>query len=115
MTQSVLGELADGLIEALFLGMRDHTVLIGQADNLRPEHAHGVIHSRDESGVVVRYGFMADKPHKLKRPHPESVASLFKQAKLLGFNPQQIEVSVGKYRRVYEENRLDPVYVQPLN
>jgi len=110
-----LGELADNLIDALFLGMRDHTVLIGQADNLRPEHAHGVIHSRAPEGVMTRHGFTADKPHKLKRPHPESVASLFKQARLLGFNPQQIEVSVGKYRRVYEEHRPEPVYVQPLN
>lgn len=114
MSQSVLGELADGLIEALFLGMRDHTVQIGHAPHLRPEHAHGIIHATNAQGRTEHIGFVAEKPNKLKRPHPESIVSLFKQARDLGFAPKQIELRVGKYRRVYEEHKLQPVYVQPL-
>lgn len=112
MSQSMLSELADGLIDALFLGMRDHTVQIGHTPGLRPEHSHGIIHAMNAQGRTEHIGFVAEKPSKLKNPHPDSIASLFKQARSLGFSPKQIELRVGKYRRVYEENQLEPVYVQ---
>jgi hypothetical protein len=114
MSQSLLGELADNLIDALFLGMRDHTVQIGHVPGMRPEHSHGVIHAMNAQGRTEHIGFVAQNPKKLTRPHPESIASLFKQARVLGFDPKQIELRVGKYRRVYEEHKLEPVYVQPL-
>lgn len=113
MNQSLLGGLADNLLDALFLGLRDHTVQIG-VPSLGPEAAHGTIHAVGAEGRVEQVAFVADNPKKLRRPHPESIMSLFRQARVLGFNPRQIELRVGKYRRVYEEHRLEPVYQQRL-
>lgn len=114
MSQSKLGELADSLIDALFLGMRNHTVQIG-VPSLEPEQAHGTIHAVSAQGRIKQVAFVADRPQKLRRPHPESITSLFQQARVLGLNPKQIELHVGKYRRVYEEHRLEPVYQQRLS
>jgi hypothetical protein len=114
MSQSLLGNLADNLIDALFLGLRDHSVQLGITPDSTAKDAHGTIHAENPHGAVVQIGFVADRPQKLRRPHPESIASLFRQARVLGFVPRQIELRVGKYRRVYEEHRHEPVYIQPL-
>jgi hypothetical protein len=113
--QSALGELADAFIEALFLGVRDHRVQIGHQPGLRPEDSHGIIHATNAQGRTEHISFLADKPKKLRRPHPESISHLFTQAKLLGFIPKQIELRVGNIRRVYEEGRSDPVFEQRLS
>lgn len=115
MSQSVLGEFADSLLDALFLGMRDHTVHIGHAPGMGDEQSHGTIHVVADNGRVEQVAFVAHNPKKLKRPHPESIVSLFQQARRLGFCPKQIELRVGKYRRVYEEDKLEPVYQQRLS
>lgn len=113
--QTFLGELADALIDSLFLGLRSYDVQIGYAPGLDASRSHGTIHATNRHGVSEQIAFVADKPARLKRPHPESIASLFKQAKRLGFMPRQIELRVGRYRRVYEEDKLEPVYQQRLS
>jgi hypothetical protein len=115
MSQSLLGEFADNLIDALFLGLRDHTVLLGITPEANHDATHGTIHSANPGGAVVQLGFVADRPEKLRRPHRQSIMSLFQQARALGYNPQQIELRVGKYRRVYVEDKLEPVYQQRLS
>ena len=96
------------LIKTLLMGLDDFPVQIGVNSLIEKEHAHGIIHSIDASGRTVHVNFVADKPRRLKRPSQEQIASLFDQARKLGFDPKHIELRVGRPRS-YNEVTLEAI------
>jgi hypothetical protein len=86
----------------VLLGFLDKNVQVGlNPDHLIPQHErHGTVvvrHGRQD----VKLPYTVDRPDRLKRPHVDAIKNMFQQFERLGHVVQAIEITVGKYRRVY--------------
>lgn len=91
------------------LALADHRVQIGINNTSNPDR-HGTATLR--GGKIP---FTVDKPGKLKSPKDSTVRSIFEQFEKLELPVQNIELVVGKRRRVYTLVNGIPTLVQSVS
>lgn len=77
---------------------------------------HGFVRLMKFSGEEILFGLVLDKPHYLKGIDSDVLIDMFRQLKVMSNNmqshPLEVDLRIGKIRRVYEVGNIVPVLEQ---
>lgn len=94
-----------GLIE------KDVQVGINPNHTIPVHERHGTVVVNQSKGAV-KLPYTVDYPSRLKRPSQDTIIGMFNQFFRLGLNVQDLEIAVGRKRRVYRLENDKPVLTQ---